>query len=363
MAGIIESDHRRFREIVKGHVRENLGKYITNGQFIGKEGKDYVRVPLPNINLPKFIYNDSDDDGIGQGDAGEGEYVDGGEAGNEHGELIYEADLSLEEIAEILGERLELEELKPKSMEDVEEEKDKYTSIRKTGPESLRHFKRTYKTALKRMISAGEYDPKNPVIVPIRQDKYYRSWRRTPNPNARALIIHARDISGSMEGDKVEIVRNTAWCADTWIRAQYKNKVHHVYLVHHANAWEVDREEFFRISSSGGGTVISSVFKEMVNLFDGPKAKYNQESWNIYPFYYSDGENYEVDNKECNRIMEEKILSAVNLFFYGHISEQGSQFQKMIFNLASINNKVRYADIPSRMKILDALRSLLGKKK
>ena len=55
-------------------------------------------------------------------------------------------------------------------------EKVKYSNIRKVGPESLRHFKRTYREALKRQIATGAYDPKTPFIVPIREDRRYRSW-------------------------------------------------------------------------------------------------------------------------------------------------------------------------------------------
>ena len=48
-----------------------------------------------------------------------------------------------------------------------------HTGIRNTGPESLRHFRRTFKRALQRHIATGTYNPKIPLIVPIREDKRY----------------------------------------------------------------------------------------------------------------------------------------------------------------------------------------------
>jgi len=34
----IERDQRRFKEIVRGRIRENLRKYITHGEMIGRRG-------------------------------------------------------------------------------------------------------------------------------------------------------------------------------------------------------------------------------------------------------------------------------------------------------------------------------------
>ena len=36
----IDSDHHRFRQIVRGKIKQNLPKYITAGEMIGKKGND-----------------------------------------------------------------------------------------------------------------------------------------------------------------------------------------------------------------------------------------------------------------------------------------------------------------------------------
>ena len=68
----------------------------------------------------------------------------------------------MDELAQILGEELALPRIEPKGRANIIEEKDKYTGIRQAGPESLRHFKRTYKKALKRQIASNQYDPARP---------------------------------------------------------------------------------------------------------------------------------------------------------------------------------------------------------
>ncbi|HMP02551.1 MAG TPA: DUF444 family protein, partial [Gemmatales bacterium] len=52
----IERDHQRFRKIVRGKVKQNLGKYITRGEMIGKKGREFVSIPLPSIEIPQFRF-------------------------------------------------------------------------------------------------------------------------------------------------------------------------------------------------------------------------------------------------------------------------------------------------------------------
>ena len=52
--GKIEQDHRRFKKIVRGKIKENLRDYMSEGELTGKQGKDTVKVPVPRIDLPRF---------------------------------------------------------------------------------------------------------------------------------------------------------------------------------------------------------------------------------------------------------------------------------------------------------------------
>src|SRR5262249_61646605 len=79
--------------------------------------------------------------------------------------------------------------------------------VRRVGRESLRHFRRTYREALKRQIAMGSYIPEKPLIVPIPDDKRYRSWKTEAEPVANAVIIYMMDVSGSMGDEQKEIVR------------------------------------------------------------------------------------------------------------------------------------------------------------
>ena len=149
----------------------------------------------------------------------------------------------------------------PRAKRTSTQEKVRYTSIRRTGPESLRHFKRTYMEALRRQISTGHATTlTDPRVVPIREDKRYRSWNerarsRRPTPS----IIYMMDVSGSMTDEQKEIVRTEAFWIDTWLRSQYEG-LERRYIIHDAAAKEVDEQTFYHTRESGG-TRISSAYK------------------------------------------------------------------------------------------------------
>src|SRR5262249_30505938 len=143
---------------------------------------------------------------------GDGGHQAGGEPGGEH---MLEIDVSLEELAEILGEELGLPRIHPKGKEQIDSYKLRYNGVNTTGPESLRNFKRTYKQALKRHMLSGTYDPKRPIIVPSREDKRYRTWKVIHEPFVNAVIIYMMDVSGSMGDEQKELVRIESFWLDT----------------------------------------------------------------------------------------------------------------------------------------------------
>src|SRR5438094_8792553 len=95
----IDQDHNRFKQIVRGRIKKELKKYISSGELIGRRGKDYISIPLPQIRIPQFIYGHKQTGGVGQGEGalgtvlGVGEATGGKpEAGNQPGEHRLEID-------------------------------------------------------------------------------------------------------------------------------------------------------------------------------------------------------------------------------------------------------------------------------
>lgn len=367
MISKIEQDQRRFQEIVRGNVRENLRKYMGSGELIGRQGGNPVSIPVPDIQIPRFRFGRRETGGVGQGEGETGTPIgfdpdqpgQTDEAGNLPGEHMMEVEVTLEELAQILGEELELPHIEPKGRENIESRVDRYTGIRRVGPESLRHFKRTYREALKRQIALGVYSFHSPAVVPVREDKRYRSWKPRYEPDSNAVIIYMMDSSGSMHDRKKELVRLTAFWIDTWLRSQYQ-KLEVRYITHDAQAEEVDQHAFYHTRQSGG-TAISSAFKLCAEIM---REHYHPADWNIYPFHFSDGDNWGDDNARCVELLLEDLLPLVNLFCYGQVGSQRtpSTFLRTVKALpVDEPERLRTSKITSRDEIYDAIKDFLGK--
>jgi len=359
----IERDYQRFRKIVRGKVKNDLSKYISRGELIGKKGRDLISIPLPQIEIPQFRYGQKNGGGVGQGDGDVGQPLspaqgDGEpQAGDQPGGHILEVELTLEEMAAILGEELSLPRIQPRGKKNILTRKDKYNTIRQVGPESLRHFKRTYKRAMKRMISSGTYNPDDPRVVPERGDKQYRSWKEVKLPQSVACIVYMMDVSGSMTDEQKEIVRIEAFWIDMWIKAHYQG-IETVYIIHDAAAHEVDEHTFYHTRESGG-TKISSAYEMAHKIID---KRFPPDQWNIYAFHFSDGDNWGDDVPRCVELLKKQLLPKLNLFGYGQVeSPYGSgEFFDYVQELVGEHENVVVSRIPDRDAILGSIKEFLG---
>jgi hypothetical protein len=366
----IDQDHSRFKSIVRGKIRQNLRRYISQGELLGKQGKDVVSIPIPHIEIPRFRYSERQQGGVGQGDGEPGDPVGGGsqegsggkgKAGSQAGDHILEVEVTLDELADILGEELALPKIENRGKSKIVDRKDRYVGVRRVGPNSLRHFKRTYKQALKRQIAMGMYDPKRPVVIPIREDLRFRSWNTEEEPVANAVILYMMDVSGSMGDEQKEIVRIESFWIDTWLKKQYKG-LETRYIIHDAVAREVDRDTFFRTRESGG-TMISSAYKLAAQIIE---SDYPVSEWNVYLFHFSDGDNWSVDDTLlCIDLLKKKLLPVSNVFCYGQVeSPYGSgQFIKDLREHLGRDDRVITSEIRDRDAIADSIKAFLGKGK
>ena len=366
----IKRDHSRFRKIVKGRIRSNLKEYISQGELPSPKGDGTVKIPMPSIESPRFKFGEKQQGGTGQGEGKPGDPVDGegqeqpgeGEAGEGEGKKEVEVEVSIDELANILGDELELPNIEPKGKKTIQSQADKYTSIGVVGPDSLKHFKRSYKEALKRQVTIGAYDPKNPIIIPIKNDFRYRSAKSTVQYENAAVVIYMMDVSGSMGDEQKEIVRTESFWINLWLKHQYKD-IEIRYIIHDATAKEVDEETFFRTRESGG-TLISSAYKLCRDII---KSNYDPNEWNIYPFQFSDGDNWSTDDtKECLSILNTDLIPASNMFCYGQVESRygsGQFYNDLLKSYGGDSESVILSKIENKEAILNSIKDFLGKGK
>ena len=178
----IHNDQSRFKDIVRGKIKENLKNYIQKGELIGKQGKDKITIPVPRIDFRRFETKAKEaGQGDKLGDAVEGQPGDGegqpGEAGFEAATTL-ETEVTLEELADMLA-GFELPRIENR-VQNLTIDHIKYTGISTVG--ELAAFQVTFKQALH--DNHGQLQIERPIIVPIRDDKRYRSCKTYANLRA-----------------------------------------------------------------------------------------------------------------------------------------------------------------------------------
>ena len=129
--------------------------------------------------------------------------------------------------------------------------------------------------------------------VPFRrEDERFRHPEVIEKRERNVVVVNVRDASGSMRETKRELVERVFTPMDWYLTGKY-DAAEFRYVVHDAEAWEVDREEFFGIQS-GGGTRISSAYE----LVDEILEEYPYSEWNRYVFAAGDSENSGSDTTE-----------------------------------------------------------------
>ncbi|SEL61137.1 YeaH/YhbH family protein [Haloferax larsenii] len=126
-----------------------------------------------------------------------------------------------------------------------------------------------------------------------REDERYRHPEIIEKKRSNVVVVNIRDVSGSMRETKRELVERTFTPLDWYLTGKYDH-AEFVYIAHDAEAWEVERDEFFGIRS-GGGTRISSAYELAKEVLD---ERYPWHEWNRYVFAAGDSENSSNDTKE-----------------------------------------------------------------
>ena len=320
----IQEDHQDFENVIDGRLRKELGRLGSTGRIFklrGKNGK--VSIVIRKIDEPYFVHGSSSG-GIGRGAGNKGDVVGrdpvkgkGNGAGQGEGEGMV-VNVDLDDVLAFLQDELMLPNLKPKPNQTFEDKKIKYNDIALNGPESLRHNRRTMQQALKRSCAMGQLDKltilpgyADPMrmITPTNSDRRYRQYKELKIPSSNAVIFYARDWSASMDNYKCEIISDMCWWMDCFIRRFYQ-RVERCYIGHDSIAEECSEDKFYKYRH-GGGTNCSSAVKLIGKQFEN---RFPSDMWNIYVFYFTDGENWSDDNEIfVNTLRDQFGPTVVNL--------------------------------------------------
>ena len=343
-------DRRRHKELVEESIKRNIGGIIAEESIIGQSRDKKIKIPIKGIKEYQFVYG-RNVPGVGSGDGSEkrgdkvGEDRQDGKgregAGNQEGEDIYETEVTIEELIRYLFDDLNLPDLDRKKLSEIESvrsTRNKGFQLKGIPPKLAR--KRSVVEKIKRKQSYfrnlsetgrdeeadgadnGE-DEKSDACVGtgttgerfpfIEDDLRYRRVREDHKKDFNAVVLCIMDVSGSMDQTKKFMARSFYFLLYQFLRLKYSN-VEVVFIAHTTTAREVNEDEFFHKSESGG-TYISSGYEKALQIIE---ERYNPVNWNIYAFHCSDGDNWSEDNKKAvDRARD--LCKVCNLFGYGEI--------------------------------------------
>jgi len=311
-------DSERHKQRIREAIKKNLHELIAEENIISSSGGKKVKVPIRFLDMWRFKFGKNNKQkGIGHGEGDPGDIIakenpqgKGDKAGKDPGEDVYEEDVEIEEIIEMMLEDLDLPwmEKKDESIE-IETEEVVFQDIAERGLPANIDKRRTVmrnmkKNALKGKLRIGGFEP---------SDLQYKVWEQVVERHSNASVLLLMDRSGSMTSEKKYIVKSFFWWMVRFLERRYKT-VELVFIAHDTEAKEVEEENFFSISQSGG-TMVSSAFVLAKKIIDD---RFPTNIWNNYVFAFSDGDNWPEDNKRCVQSVKD-IVPLCRAVGYGEV--------------------------------------------
>jgi uncharacterized protein len=351
-------DAARHREKIKESIQKNIADIVSDASIITRKKGQIIKVPIRGLKSYRFIHKQESSGGTGVGQ-GEGDVADTvgrqptqdgrpGQPGDQPGVDFLETEIDIEELIEMMLKDLGLPNLKKKATTETPIPKGwKFESIEKTGIIAHLDKKRTLKEAIRRTagfvaelmrktgkpealcqkaltLAQGDLLRAEEILredqpmeeggfMPLyTQDLRFRTLERDVEYQSNAVVLAMMDVSGSMGTMKKYLARSFFFWLVEFLRQIY----HHVqirFIAHTTEAKLVDEHEFFHKGESGG-TYCHSAYDLAIHLIE---TEYNPAQWNIYPFHFSDGEDFEPGKTvtSVSRILQ----MGVNMLGYGEI--------------------------------------------
>jgi uncharacterized protein len=304
---------------VKEAIRKNLKELIAEENIITSDGRKLVKIPLRYLDQYRFRFGQLGS-GAGQGQGNVGDVIardsdrgDGSEQpGDQPGEQVYEAEISVEELTRMMLEDLALPWLEEKDQQEITTYTYNFDDLRRKGSLANLDKKRTLLENLKR--HAADKQPKVGAFHDA--DLRFKVWSVREEHHSNAAVYLLMDRSGSMTTEKKYIAKSFFFWLVRFLKLKYQT-VDMVFIAHDTEAQIVPEHDFFTISNSGG-TMCSSAYRVALEHI---QQHHPLVRWNNYVFHFSDGDNWNDDNARCKALVRQ-LLEHTTMVGYGEIRYQ-----------------------------------------
>ena len=365
------NDSIRHDKRVREAIKENLRELIGEETIITSDGQKMVKIPIRYLDQYRFIFDRATNGrGVGQGPGDVGDVIASddegnapGQAGNQPGQEIYEAEMSLDELTRMMLEDLALPWLEEKAKDQVKTTTVRYEDIRKKGPLANLDWRRTLKENIKRQSAKG----KNHVGKIADNDLRFRVPKVHEEFHSNCAIYLLMDRSGSMATEKKNITKSFFFWKVRFLKLKNRT-VETIFIAHDTEAAVVPEKDFFILSNSGG-TMCSSAYSLALDHI----TKHHPHSrWNNYVFHFSDGDNFADDNPRCIHLIKD-LLKVSTMVGYGEVNYdeffsansgrglyRAPQWSTLVREFKAIDHpRFVTATIDKREQVYEALREFL----
>jgi len=376
------SDRRRHNKKIEEAIKKGVHNIVAEESIIGQDGKKKIKIPVRGIKEYRFVYGDNSQNkrvGSAPGkDVNRGQKIGSGQkkqkaqgdkASDKPGEEFYEVEITLEELTHYLFSDLELPDLAKKTIKNITGEKFKRSGYRNKGIRPRLDKKKTAINRIKRRMAASRHDElpgethSEEDFSYHENDLKYRHIKKDVKESSNAVIFFLMDISGSMTKDKKFLARSFYFLLYHFINSRYEN-CEVVFVSHDTQAYEVDEEKFFKRGSSGG-TIVSSGLEKVDEIIS---KRFHPNSWNIYLFQSSDGDNWSSDMDKTLDLIS-RLKEKCQLVGYCEI-EPDSERDRWMSSANRLSDayvtvadsKLKSVKICSKEDIWPSFKKLLGKR-
>ncbi len=354
-------------QLLREYLKQNLNDLIQQKELIvdGKVKTQIATLDLPTLKFgeeAQFLAQGAGGGASGGGASGSGP---GGEqvqalgwllGGDHHGKELH-VELDFDEFVKLAQEVL-LDELRlpafhePARSGEVEsQDTPELDDLDRIGLRADLNLEETMVQSLLRNARERgvlDYD------VDVQQDAWYFIEDPTTFQNNRSVEIYVLDISGSMRGEYLALVRKTIFILWHYLERRYPTNLRR-YVVFQDVAEEKTRDEFFCVESSGG-THISTGFEKAVELLEGVT------EYDKFLFMFTDGETSSGDFDLAKKKFEEAV-AAFDLVSYGHVNPGGrgiGGFSEYVQEAAKSRGGAVFANLVDLETIRSAMKEFLA---
>jgi uncharacterized sporulation protein YeaH/YhbH (DUF444 family) len=366
-------NRERFLRRYKGQIKEAVKRAIDGRGIRDIERGEDITIPKKDISEPVFHHGQGGvrevvhpgtreyikgdrierPQGGGGGGSGKGQASDSGE-----GEDDFTFTLTKEEFMQVFFEDLALPHLIRTQLAETPEWKSHRAGYTSDGTPNNLHVVRSMRGAIGRRIAIGAESRREmreledeleallrdapvgdaasglritelkdriealrarlariPYLDPI--DLRFRNRVRVPVPTSKAVMFCLMDVSGSMDESRKDLAKRFFILLYLFLTRHYE-KIDIVFIRHHTQAAEVDEQNFFHATETGG-TVVSSALVLMEEII---RARYSPSEWNIYGAQASDGDNWHHDSGRCRELLDQKLLPLCRYYAYVQVAEE-----------------------------------------